>query len=69
MIQNGHLTREKGLEHVLKYDDELPKKYLKENLEYLDLTELDFEEIVNKHRNIEVWKPSGNSWKKRFNII
>ncbi len=69
MIQNGHITREKGLEHVLKYDDELPEKYLKENLEYLDLTELDFEEIVNKHRNIEVWEPSGNNWKKRFNII
>lgn len=68
MIQNGHLKREKGLEYVLKYDDEFPKKYIKENLIYLGLTEFDFEEIVNKHRNTEVWKTSENSWRKKFTI-
>ncbi len=68
MIQNGHLNREKGLEYVLKYDDEFPKRYLKENLKFLNINELDFEEIVNKHRNSEVWEPSRNHWKKKFNI-
>ena len=33
-----------------------------ETLKYLDLTEFDFEEIVNKHRNNEIWKQLNNSW-------
>jgi N-acetyl sugar amidotransferase len=69
LIQNGHITRDKGLKYVQKYDDEFPKKYLEENLKFLNITELDFEEIVNKHRNEEVWKSKNNYWKKSFDIV
>jgi N-acetyl sugar amidotransferase len=69
LIQNSHLTRKEGLKYVQKYDDEFPKKYLDENLKFLNLNELDFEEIINKHRNKEIWKLSNNYWKKRFEIF
>ena len=62
-IQNSQMSRNEALEIVKKYDGEFPKNDLKEVLEYLNLNNLDFEEIINKHRNSEVWKKDNNSWK------
>lgn len=66
MIQTGHLTREKGLEYFKKFDGEFPKRHLNDVLNYLELSELDLEEIINKHRNEEIWKSSDNYWKLNF---
>ncbi len=62
-IQNSQMSRNEALEIVKKYDGEFPKNDLKEVLEYLNLNNFDFEEIINKHRNSEVWKKDNNSWK------
>ena len=66
MIQNKQLTRAEGLELAKKYDHEFPALYLKEMLEYLKLTEKEFYEIVDKHRNPEIWKKEGGEWKLRY---
>jgi len=65
-IQNGHMTRAEGLELVRKYDDEFPSSNLHANLDYLGLTEAELTEIVDLHRNQEIWKFEGNQWKLRF---
>lgn len=65
LIQNNQMTREEGLELVRKYDAE-PPEYLEENLEYLKLTREEFTEIVDKHRNPEIWKKEGGEWKLRY---
>ena len=62
MIQNNQLSREKAIEYARKYDSEFPKKNLNEILNFLNLSELDFDEIVNKHRNMEIWKTHQNNW-------
>jgi hypothetical protein len=62
MIQNGHMTREEGLELARKYDSEFPDEFFDEVLEYLDLTEEEFHHIVDKHRNPEIWKKDGETW-------
>ena len=62
-IQNSQMSRNEALEIVKKYDGEFPKNDLKEVLEYLNLNNFDFEEIINNHRNSEVWKKDNNSWK------
>ena len=63
MIQNNQMTRERGIELARKYDNEFPEDDFKEVLEYLDLTNEQFEEIVNKHRNQEIWKSGiNNKW-------
>ncbi|UCD15190.1 MAG: N-acetyl sugar amidotransferase [Candidatus Omnitrophota bacterium] len=66
MIQNRQLTREQGLELARKYDHEFPALYFKEMLEYLQLTEEEFYDIVDKHRNSEIWKKEGGQWKLRY---
>lgn len=63
MIQNRQLTREQGLDLVKKYDHEFPSLFRKDMLEYLSLSENDFCDIVDKHRNTEIWKKEGGEWK------
>ncbi|GAF92135.1 unnamed protein product, partial [marine sediment metagenome] len=40
-IRCSHITREEGVALVRRYDGEFPKRYFKEYLEYLDLTEVE----------------------------
>jgi N-acetyl sugar amidotransferase len=66
MIQNGQMTREEALKLVQKYDDEFPTTYHNEHLDYLSLTETEFSETVDRHRNQEIWQMVGNEPKLRF---
>jgi len=68
MITNGQMSRAEALEMAKKYDDEYPSLYLEENLDYLGLTENRFTEIVDLHRNKEIWEMRGNQWALRFPI-
>ncbi len=66
MIQNGQLTRAEGLELVQKYDDEFPETHFQDSLDFLGITAAEFTDIVDKHRNQEIWKREGNQWKLRL---
>lgn len=66
MIQNKQLTREEGLELARKYDHEFPSLWFQDMLEYLQLTEEEFYEIVDKHRNPEIWTKEDGEWKLRY---
>jgi N-acetyl sugar amidotransferase len=68
MIQNRQLSREEAIEYILKYDAEFPGRYLKENLEYLELNEGDLHAIVDLHRNSEIWVKENCQWKLRWTI-
>ena len=65
MINNGHLTRSKGLELAKRYDGEFPATHFAEALNYLLMTADEFARIVDLHRNEEIWEMSGNQWKLR----
>ena len=66
MIQNGQMPRAEALELVQRYDDEFPKTYHDEHLDYLHVTGLEFTDIVDKHRNRELWEFEGNRWRLRY---
>lgn len=68
MIQNHHISREEGLELVRKYDDEYPRTFFEEALDYLGVNEREFNEVVDLHRNSEIWKFEGNQWKLRYPV-
>lgn len=68
MIQLGHITREQGLDYVRKYDDEFPHTYFEDVLNFLGIDREGFEEIVDLHRNSEIWELTGNGWRTRFGI-
>ena len=66
MIQNKQLSREKGLELARKYDHEFPHEFFDEVLEYLNLSQREFHDIVDKHRNLEIWEQEGDGWKLQY---
>jgi len=65
MIQNRQLTRAQGLNFSCKYDHEFPARYLNDMLEYLMLTREEFNELVDKHRNAELWQNENGQWQLR----
>ncbi len=68
MIQNGQMSREEGLELAQKYDDEFPKTYHEEHLKYLSMTEEEFQQAIDKHRDPRIWDDSGNKWKLKHSL-
>ncbi len=68
MIQNNQMSREEGVELARKYDHEFPKTNIKDVLEYLGLNRNQFDEIVNKHRNPEIWQYKNNTWDLKYKL-
>ena len=63
LIQNGHMKRDEALKLCMKYDGEFPARNLDNILDYLDISEIKFTEIIDKHRNKEIWKKNEtNEW-------
>ena len=68
-IRNLKITRQEGELLVKKFDQEFPKKYFSEFLEYIDTTEDEFWDIINKHRSPHLWgKDEQGNWKLRHTV-
>lgn len=67
-IRDGHLTREEGVRLVQKYDGEFPSKYFKDFLEYCDISEEYFWEVIDSWRSPTVWTKKGEEWKLKHTI-
>jgi N-acetyl sugar amidotransferase len=64
-IRAGKLTREEGVEMVRRYDPVKPMKDLTRWLEYVGMSEQEFDEIADTFRDPRVWvKDSGGEWIK-----
>lgn len=67
-VRNEKITRKEASYLVKKYDTEFPKKFFGEFLEYIDITEEKFREIVDRHRSPHIWKNEGGEWKLRHTV-
>ncbi len=63
-IRDKHITREEGVALIKKYDGEFPKKYFKEFLTYLNITEKEFWEVIDFYRSISphLWEKVNDEW-------
>ena len=64
-IQLGQIKIKKGLKLIEKYDDEINNYDLSKTLEFLKINRIEFFEILEKHRNNEIWEKKGN----RYSLI
>ena len=62
-IRAGHMTREKGVEMVRRYDHVKPSD-LARWLKYVDMTEDEFDRIADTFRDKRVWRREGGRWMK-----
>ncbi len=67
-IRNGHITRQEAIALKNKFDGELPKRYFKECLEYMNITEDEFWETTDRSRSEHLWTKKNNDWVLRNNL-
>jgi hypothetical protein len=67
-IRNGKITREEGVQLVKRYDQEFPKRYFKEFLEYISLTEEEFHATVDRFRSPHLWTKASGEWELRHAV-
>ena len=67
-IRNGKITREEGVNLVKRFDQEFPKKYFNDFLEYINITEAMFWTTVDKFRPPHLWLYEDNAWKLRHTV-
>ena len=64
-IRNHRMTREQGVTLAEQYDREFPKRYFREDLEYMGITEERFWECINAGRSAHLWKYENGQWQLR----
>lgn len=67
-IRNGKITREEGVQLVRKYDQEFPRKYFNDFLEYISVIEDKFYATVDKFRSPHLWAHENGEWKLRHAV-
>lgn len=63
-VREGYITREEAISLVKKYDNEFPKKYFTDFLDFTGLSENEFFEIADMWRNENIWRKKTTSSKK-----
>ena len=64
-IRMNYMTRDEGIKMVKKYDHVKPKKDLNRWLEYVNMTENEFDKVADTFRSENVWsKDKNGNWKK-----
>ena len=61
-IRDGHITRDEAIGLIKQFEGEFPKKYYKEFLEYLDISEEHFWQVVDSWRSKHLWKNNDDQW-------
>tara|TARA_Y100001954_G_C15823797_1_gene611277 strand:- start:1147 stop:2352 length:1206 start_codon:yes stop_codon:yes gene_type:complete len=61
-IRNGDITRDEGVRLVKRYDGEKPQIFQRECLDYLNLNQDQFDEIIDGFRPSHLWKKNNGIW-------
>ena len=67
-IRNRKISREEGVALVKRYDSEFIHKYFREILDYMEITEERFFEVINAGRSPHLWAFEDGQWKLRHAV-
>jgi len=65
-IREGRLTREDAFWFVEKYDGKCAPEYIEKFCEYIEISEVEFWEVVDKFVNRELFYKEEDKWVKKF---
>jgi len=68
-VRNRHITREEAVALVRKFDGEFPEKNFKFFLDYIDIEEKEFFDIINKSRSPNLWENKGENYVLKNKLI
>lgn len=61
-IRNGDITRDEGIALVNRFDGEYPNMYLKDFLNYLEVSKEEFDDVINNSRPGHLWRFDEQEW-------
>lgn len=67
-IRDGKIDRDEGIALVKRYDGEFPKKYYKDFIEYCEISDDEFNNIIDSWRSDHIWKFVNGTWHLRNTI-
>lgn len=67
-IRNHKITREEGVGLVQRYDHEFIHRYFREILDYMDISEERFWELINAARSPHLWTLDQGEWRLRHAV-
>lgn len=67
-IRKKAITREQGIKYVKKYDGIFPDMYLKDYLNYFNMTKQEFRKTIDSFRSPDIWRIEKGKWKLKFEI-
>jgi len=67
-IRRGAMTRKQGMELVRVYDARFPEEYLPRYLEYFEMSEGEFQDVLDKWANRDLLKKVNGRWVQNFEI-
>ena len=67
-LRANKIDREEAIALVKEYDSEFPKKYFKDFLEYISISEEKFWQITDSHRSPHLWEKTNNKWKLKHKV-
>jgi N-acetyl sugar amidotransferase len=68
-VRAGHITRDEAIALVNKFDGEFPSLWFKDFLEYADITEERFTEVIDHFRPPHLWKKEKGEWTLRQPVV
>ena len=68
MIQNGRMSRDEAVALARRFDGEFPEQHLPEVLDYIGVSRAEFDEVVDRHRNRELWLKEDDVWTLRYPV-
>jgi len=68
-IRRGAMTRDQAINLVNLYDGHYPEEHIKTYLEYYEMDQEEFDLIIDKWANKELFEKIDGRWKPLFNII
>jgi len=67
-IRNRHLTRQEGIALVRQFDGEVPRRYLRDVMDYIEMSVEEFMELCKNFRSPHLWGMVDGEWKLRHII-
>ena len=62
------MDRKQAIALVKAYDGEMPDALVHKFLDYFDITEKEFWEVIDSFRSPDIWEKVNGEWKLKFNI-
>ena len=67
-IRRGAMTRQDGIELVKKYDGEYPDVHIVDYLEYFRMKQAEFDAVIDKWANKDLFEKVGGRWMPKFEL-